>query len=282
MKKGIRIGLRILASLVALILVLFLVLQIGMLVAHTWSPWTPDYEKIDLTHILSKEEFSAEDYETLYRQTGLTKLGVDGLVAADRTEDILEIQEDFFAAYEYHGNEFGPFTCSDVLRSADAVHFAVLEDGDVIVTASTHFSFFRFGHSMLVVDGEKEEILNSFGYGAPSGIGNAEHFNRRPAFLILRPKADEETRRAVAAYAADELTGIEYSILAGLFGGQYEEDAPPSVTQCAHIVWYAFMHFGIDIDSNGGWLVLPRDIANSDQFELVQAYGFDLDELWGY
>ena len=45
-------------------------------------------------------------------------------------------------------------------------------------------------------------------------------------------------------------------------------------------MWYAFKHFGIDIDSNGGAVVLPKDIANSDELELVQNFGFDPDKLW--
>lgn len=278
--RAFRIILGIFVFLLSLVVVLLIVLQAGMMAAHAWSPWVPGYDKIDLSSILSEEELSAEDYETLYRQTGLTRLGVDGLLERGEEEEILAIQEDFFAGYEYYSDGFGPFTCSEKLRKADGVHFAALEEGDVIVTPSTHFSFVRFGHCMLVVDGENGGLLNSFGYDTPSGIAGTEHFNRRPAFLILRPKADEATRRAVAEYAVNELTGIGYSVLAGLFGGQFDENAPPSVTQCAHIVWYAFMHFGIDIDSNGGWLVLPRDIALSDCFDLVQVYGFDPDELW--
>ena len=46
-------------------------------------------------------------------------------------------------------------------------------------------------------------------------------------------------------------------------------------------VWYAYKKFGIDLDSTGGAVVKPRDIANSNQGEVVQAFGFDLDKLWG-
>lgn len=281
--KAVKILLGLFVSLLSLVIVLLLVLQIGMAVAHTWKPWRPDYEKADLTKVLSSETLSSSDYELLYRQTGLTKIGVDGLIEAGRTEDIYAVQEDFFAGYTMYEDLFGPFTCAEKLYAADTVHFAVLEDGDVIVTPTTHFSFVRFGHSILVVDGEDGVFLNAFGYEALSGLTNStSHFANRPAFMILRPKAEKSVREAVAAYAADELVGIEYSIFAGVFGGRFDENEPPDVTQCSHAIWYAFKHFGIDIDANGGAMVFPQDIANSSEFELVQVYGIDPDRLWEY
>ena len=278
--KLLKITLGIFVSLLSLVVVLLLVLQIGMCVAHAWRPWHPDYAKVDLAPILSAETLSSSDYDLLYRQTGLTKIGVDGLIERGQTDTIYAIQGDFFASYDYYESGFGPFTCAEKLYASDTVHFAALEDGDVIVTPTTHFSFVRFGHSLLVVDGEEGIYLNSFGYGSRSGLTDSpQHFANRPAFLILRPKAEKEVREAIASYAAENLVGIDYSILAGVFGGRFDPSAPPSVTQCAHIVWYAFRQFGIDIDPGGG-IVFPQDIANSDAFAVVQVYGMDPDKLW--
>ena len=39
------------------------------------------------------------------------------------------------------------------------------------------------------------------------------------------------------------------------------------------LVWYAYRQFGLDLDGNGGALVLPFDLANSSQMELVQVFG---------
>ena len=44
-------------------------------------------------------------------------------------------------------------------------------------------------------------------------------------------------------------------------------------TQCAHLVWLAYAAYGYDIDSNGGLIVTPKDIAESELFEVVQIYG---------
>lgn len=49
---------------------------------------------------------------------------------------------------------------------------------------------------------------------------------------------------------------------------------------CSHVLWYAFKQFGINLDSNGGLLVMPRDIARSPHLELVQNFGFDPEKLW--
>lgn len=56
-------------------------LSAGYFAAHLWKPCRPDYEKADLTATLSKSFLDESDYEFLYRQTGLTKLGVGGLVS---------------------------------------------------------------------------------------------------------------------------------------------------------------------------------------------------------
>ena len=51
-------------------------------------------------------------------------------------------------------------------------------------------------------------------------------------------------------------------------------------TQCSHLVWYPYAQFGYDIDSDGSWLVTPKDITNSEYLEVVQVYGVDPEEIW--
>ena len=38
--------------------------------------------------------------------------------------------------------------------------------------------------------------------------------------------------------------------------------------------------FGIDLDSDGGCIVKPQDMANSPYMQVVQIYGFDPEKLW--
>lgn len=278
-KKLKRNSFRVFACIAATVIIILAILQGGMFIAHLWKPYVPDYDKTDITSILEKSELTEEDYETLYRQTGLTRLGVDGLIAKEEKETIFEIQEDFFAGYEMESNEFAPFVCWEKLSSSKSVHLAAMEDGDIFISPSTHFSFVRFGHAALVVDGENKQFLNAVGYGSPSAIVGAGNMRTRAAFMILRPKADESVRKEVAAYAKENLVNIDYSIIGGVFGGKYVEPLPLK-TQCSHVVWYAYKHFDIDLDSNGGLIVTPKNIARSPELQLVQAYGFDLDKLW--
>ena len=75
-----RKSVRITAICLAVIIFIALVLEIGVLVRSQYEAYLPDYDKIDISGILKKTELSDEDYETLFLQTGLTRLGIDGLL----------------------------------------------------------------------------------------------------------------------------------------------------------------------------------------------------------
>ena len=153
-----------------------------------------------------------------------------------------------------------------------------LEDGDIIVTAASRFSWWRFGHSGLVVDGWQRQTVESISPNSVSRIEPADDFATRANFMILRPKVDEETKKQVVEYAKTQLVGLEYCLTVGVLSPKYTEELEK--THCAHLIWYAYKKFGWDLDSNGGGIVTPQDIANSPHVEVVQVYGFDLDALW--
>ena len=255
------------------------VLQVGVWYsASSWEYWQPSYEKQDIKGILAKTELSSEDYETLYRQTGLTKLGIDGLLKKNATKRILDIQDAMFARYPIKAYHFNPFTYMDVHDSRVVIPMAALEDGDIIVTATTRVSWWRYGHAALVIDGKNERIIESIGPGSDSEINHANCFSDFSSFMILRPKVDAEIKAQVADFAEKNLINLPYRFTVGIFTDKFEEDIKAS--QCAHLVWYAYKKFGIDLDSTGGGIVKPQDMANSDQVEVVQAYGYNLDTLW--
>lgn len=255
------------------------VLQIGVWYADSsWEYWQPTYEKQDIRGILSKEELSEEDYETLYRQTGFTKLGIDGLRENNAEQRILDMQEALFAKYPIKAHHFNPFTYMDVHDSSVRIPMAALEDGDIIVTATTRVSWWRYGHAALVIDGKRERIIESIGPGSNSEINFADCFSDYSSFMILRPKVSPEIKAQVVEFAENNLMDLHYRFSVGIFGRKFEEDIKSS--QCAHLVWYAYKKFGIDLDSTGGAVVKPQDMANSDLVEVVQAYGYNLDTLW--
>ncbi len=268
---------------IALAVVLFVgavlgFLQIGsMYTEKTWSKFHPDYAQVDLTPILEKATLTDEDYETLYRQTGLTKLGIDGLREQNRLDRILLIQTYFFKPQTVYVDHFNPFTYSEEIK--DVIPMAQLEDGDILVTSTTRVSWLRYGHAALVVDGKNEVVVESISPGTSSTFNDAADFSKLANFMILRPKVDEATKADIVKFAKTELVDIPYRFTLGIFYKKYPEEI--RVSQCAHLVWYAYKKFGYDLDSTGGGVVKPQDMVLSDHVEVVQAYGFDLDDLWG-
>ncbi len=268
----------ILLSVLLFVLATLGALQLGCVYTHRgWKYFFPDYGKVDLSPILEKSELSEDDYELLYRQTGLTKLGIDGYLEGGQTDGILRTQQFFFQEQEVIVDKFAPFTYTE--KTDAHAPIAPLKDGDIIVTSTTRVSWWRYGHAALVVDGKKSLVIESISPGAVSKFNYATTFDDLRDFMILRPKASAELKAQVTEYAKNELLGLPYSLFAGIFTKKFN-DKPLESTQCAHLVWHAYKKFGIDLDSTGGRVVKPRDMACSPEVELVQAYGFDLDTLW--
>ncbi len=260
-----------LAGLVAV----FLVLELGVFALHFKESYYPDYNKEDISAVLAKEELSDEDYSLLFSQTGLTRLGVDSLISAGRKEDILKIQEDYFARYEVKKIQFSPLTCCH--ENYEEIETVPLEDGDVIVSPTSHFSFFAMGHSAIVVDSVEGKVINSTGYNNKSCYEDISAITIDPSFIILRPKADNKTREQIVKYTQQELLDLPYSVSVGILFPKFSEK--PIATNCSHLIWHAFKKAGIDIDSNGGRVVMPMDIARSEHFEVVQIRGIDPESI---
>lgn len=264
-------------AIVGSIAVVCLSMQIAFLQADKIKCWTPSYEKVDISAMLDAPE-TERDYGLLYRQTGLTKAGIDRcLERSDGKQRILAIQSDYFGKYEVENGFFAPFVCTDYIDKY--ISHLFLEDGDIIVTSSTHFSGWRIGHAGLVTDANYDRVIQASAYGSTSEIGKIEDFTDRVNFMVLRVKdeyVNDETRGEIAKYAAENLCGKKYDISAGVLSSKNKVKR----TQCAHLVWYAYKQFGIDIDGNGGPVVTPRNIANSPKTELLQVFGFDPVKLW--
>lgn len=216
-----------------------------------WEQWTPDYEKADLTDVLEK---------------------------GDRNK-IARIQESYFKKREVVRERFAPWTCWEKIEDDYAV-IGEVRAGDIIVTSATHVLGFRYGHAALIV-ADDGTLIEANTPDSKSHRTWVSVFNDYASFMILRPdpeRISDETRLNIAAYANEELTGIPYTVFAGIFRKKYQQ--PLKGTQCAHIVWYAYRRFGIDLDSDGGCIVKPQDMANSPYMQVVQIYGFDPEKLW--
>lgn len=156
-----------------------------------------------------------------------------------------------------------------------------VRDGDILVTFSGHFFGWRSGHAGVVVDAEEGVVLEAVAVGYDSEFCALKYWENYPCFVLLRLKdSTEEETAEIAAYAAEYLAGVPYRLLS--FTQKTESAAEISGmisgTQCAHLVWAAYAHFGYDLDGDGGKIVTPADLCESDLLEVVQIYGMEPGE----
>lgn len=263
--------LRVFLTIVAAFVALVLVLELGVFALHYKEAYSPDYKKEDISQLITKESLTDEDYSLIFKQTGLTRLGVDSLFSAGRKEDVLKIQEDYFGNYEVKKIQFSPLTCCH--ENYEEIETVPLQNGDIIISPTSHFSFFEMGHSAIVVDSAEGKVINATGYNNKSCYENVSEITIDPSFIILRPKLDQKTKTQLIEYTKNELLDLPYSISVGVLYPKFSEK--PIATNCSHLIWQAYKKFGIDIDSNCGGIVLPMDFAASEHFEIVQIRGID-------
>ena len=280
-----------------LVTVVFTVCAIFAAIALFLYGWTascekyahvsPSYGKQDISRNLQKEVLDQEDYRLLYLQTGLGHMTVDKLLSQGREQEIYGIQNLFFQSVHVECEPNTVISREEYLVDEEGgkttgMHIVDVEDGDILITFCSHTLGWRNGHAALVTDAENRLVLEAQVLGSPSVITSLNRWESYPSFMILRlTEADSRTRSMIAAYAQKELTGVPYRLEAGikdawLFRSKKKEPAENAVltgTHCSHLVWYAYRHFGYDLDSDGGLVVTPRDIADCDSLEVVQIYG---------
>ena len=235
------------------------------------TDWAVVYEKLE-----NGDTLTEKDYDLIFSQTGLGKPAVD--VLTDNPEKIEEYREYYLADKDYSCVREGVFACHEYITDTDgnAIQnppFANLQNGDIIITLSIHSLGWRHGHAAIVVDAEKGTTAQAVMLGEKSAFGHIGDWRNFPLVAVLRPKnVSTEIVDEVVAFTEEKLIGIDYSLMSGIFSGR-DENTIPTTTHCAHYVWYAYKCFGIDIDSNGGRIVTPKEILNSDKLEVVQVYG---------
>lgn len=174
------------------------------------------------------------------------------------------------------------FACHEFITNSEgeAIQnppFVNLQNGDIIVTLSIHSLGWRHGHAAIVVDAENGTTAQAVMIGEKSDFGHIGEWRDFPLVAVLRPKnVNTEIIDEVVTFTKEKLIGIDYSLMSGILSGR-DENTIPTTTHCAHYVWYAYKCFGIDIDSNGGRIVTPKEILNSKNLEVVQVYGNIMD-----
>lgn len=260
---------KVFAAIIAVVIVLYS----GMVVDHQNLQWVPDYEQKSIDEIISKTELSQEDYDVIYQQTGITKVGVDSLLQNDKLSLLQDLQKQLFEHKEVETDMFAPFVCQHGV--GESLTTVPLKNGDIIVTDTTHLSFFTIGHAAMVVDAKNGLVLNAIGYDSKSQVMSIDEMIDRPNMIILRPKLSEKECQEVVDYALTELHNKDYSITVGILSDKLPEEVEK--THCSHMIWAAYKHAEIDLDANGGAVVMPMDLVGSEYVDIIQIYGFDLE-----
>lgn len=232
----------------------------------------PSAEMTDISHLTEKavSDYTNEDYELIFQQTGLGKSAVKRLASPLL---LTAYQESYFAEVEYTCTMNSPISFEERIENSP-VMLAPLEDGDVLITNSSHVFSWRNGHAAIVVDAENKITLEAVVIGKNSKLQDADKWRHYPNFAVLRLKnAEKKERAAIARSAYNYLRDVPYWVTIGIYPAKYSELEIASGTQCAHLVWLAYAAHGYDIDSNRGLIVTPNDILESELFEVVQVYG---------
>lgn len=273
----------------------------------------PDTEWVDISGIVGKANWSESEKELLLEQTGLGRRALEAIKLQNREKELPGMQQIYFASVQIETIHTTFLTVSEWL--VDAEGFATkgmpivdVKDGDILVTKNSRFLGWRNGHAGLVIDAKEGLVLEALMPGTDSQLCSLEKWESYPSFMVLRLWPEDETAaattkyaREIVAYAMEELVGIPYQLLTGVFGwyepdddsieeagqkqrklenpgiepvGIVPENSELKGTQCAHLVWYAYYLAGIDLDSDGGVLVTPEDIRNSPYLEVIQSYGY--------
>lgn len=263
--------------------------------AESRAHYTPEYAREELQELLAGDSLTEEEYRLLFLQTGLSRAGVEELFLEGRQEELLYLQERFFMPVEYECRRVNTFCRGERLLSPAkeevgaaclrrcGENFDMTEDhlcflptartGDILVTFSGHVFGWRSGHAGIVIDAEEGLTLEAISPGSLSGVCRVDSWEKYPCFALLRLKnCTAEKAEEIASYAASSLAEVPYELFC-LTDRTSADQEPPAGTQCAHLVWSAFFHFGYDLDGDGGRIVTPGDLYESEQLEVIQVYG---------
>lgn len=234
---------------------------------------------------MDKMELEPKDYQFLLLQTGLGKPAIDSLAKEGKGNLILEYQKNFFEPRKQRREKIGPITyemslCDKNGKEIKGFEIASIQEGDIFITSSTSSFGWEHGHAAIVIDLEKQETLEAMTLGENTARQSIEKWRNYPQFVQLRiTDTEEETGERIKKIAEKYLSNLPYRLLAG-FPQKAVSPEKLKGTQCAHLVWYAYYLLGFDLDSDGGWLVTPKDITNSSQLEIVQVYGVNPENPW--
>ena len=240
----------------------------------------PNRQRIALNEILSKEEWDNNDYRTVFYQTGLGRRAIEVIPEDEKKEKILMAQQVFFMEPTVECSKNSIISWHEQNTNSVLPEIIGVENGDILVSFCTHTYGWRNGHVGIVVDAAKGKTLEAIVMGEDSCVQSIGKWRRYPSFIILRLKGVSlSEREEIAEYTLEHMEGIPYGFVTDIFEHVIKGDFEIGDTDCSHLIWRSFKEHGYDLDSDGGIIVTPRDIAGSPLLEVVQVYGIDLETI---
>lgn len=240
----------------------------------------PVEERIDLTELFSRKEWGVEEFRVLFQQTGLSRRAIEAMPEENGKEMILRAQHAFFLKPTIGCSKNSIITWQEENTNTFLPEILGIEEGDILVSFCTHTYGWRNGHAAIVVDAKEGKTLEAVLLGTDSCIQNVQKWRKYPSFMVLRLKdASREERKEIAQYAVEHMEGVPYGFLTDILEHIWRGEAKGGDTDCSHLIWKSFYEFGYDLDSDGGIIVTPRDIAESPLLEVIQVYGIDMESV---
>ena len=270
-----------LTILIALIIVFVLTISYILFNPLISKPKGTKFEDISeiIEKVYNKEELTSEEYLKLSIQTGLSKTSIEVFLTKYNPDYLLKYQEDHIYNTKEIKSSF--FIGSYQLELVNNhLPFIDIKDGDVLITSTSHTFGYRHGHSGIVIEADKALTLESYTPFVDSKYDKLYTWLAFKDVMVLRLK--EEYRHLIPniiEFAKNKLVGVKYSLLAST-KDKISKDNNIKRTQCSHLVWAAFYSEGIDLNSDGSWLVTANDISRSSYLEVVEVKGFNYLELW--
>ena len=259
-----------------------MVLILILLVVHTYNInqtfWCPNIEYNDVMEICKKEYLTEDDYLDIFNQTGVSPYATKKIIEENRMSRLSQLNSMYLKKPEIKQKYLCfPITSMDYMVN-QRTPLVNIKNGDILINFDTYTLDWRHGHVGLVVDAENNKVLEHAVIGETSYLCSLSSWSIQPKFVVLRFD-DEEVVDKVVEYAKSELLNLKYSIFVGVFGNKDKSKSNDKFSSnCSHIIWQAFKKFDIDLDSNGGNIVTPKDIALSNELKVVQIYGINTKE----
>lgn len=142
--------------------------------------------------------------------------------------------------------------------------------GDVLVSLDSASSSMIIGHAAIVSHSSDTTIESFKENYSPIGVDGVQYYtnvwhNKKGAFWLRAKKASAALNTAAVNYASNQV-GKPYNI-------NFLDKERTDCFYCSQLVWQSWFTVGIDIDSNGGSIVSPVDIVNSENLYMVARVG---------